>query len=135
MSTVSGETPAQSCVKARLGGGQLISPYFQSGKESSKDHQTHQNRYYPPREMPLQASNRISRIETCEHYTTVTRSLGELIREEDNSLTRMNHDQSQVNYGLVRLTNLLSTYILLVPICFRRGTSPRASKWIVSVKS
>jgi len=85
--------------------------------------------------MPLQASNRISRIETRGHDTTVAISLGELIGEEDNSLTSMNHYQSQVNYSLMRLTNLLSKYILLVPICFLRGTSRRASIWIVSVKS
>jgi len=41
MSTVSGETPAQSCVKAPLGGGQHTSLCFQSGKESFKDHRTH----------------------------------------------------------------------------------------------
>ena len=134
MSTVSGETPAHSCVKAPLGGGELKSPCFKVRRASFRDHQTDQNWYHPSREMPLQASDRISRIETRGHDTTVTISLGELVGEEDNPLSSIHHYQSQVNYSLIQLTSLLARYMLLVPISFRRGTSLRASKWIVSVK-
>ena len=85
--------------------------------------------------MPLQAGLQVPWIETCGHNAAVTISLGEFIRKEHNSLPSVKHYQSQVDNNLMRPTSLLSMYIWLLPSFFRRGTSPRPSKCIVSVKS